>query len=101
MQANRKNHAAVSVDQKRRNQRANHRPLAGKKKELIKFNLRRSKDGFVSLSYNIDEILLKLKGIRKGNIIYLKGSDKKIKVEEYIEEMDNDQKELFDIVNSF
>ncbi len=27
----------------------------GKKKELIKFNLRRSKDGFVSLSYNIND----------------------------------------------
>jgi transposase len=53
------------------------------------------------INLSIDEILLKLKGIRKGNIIYLKDSDKKIKVEKYIEEIDNDQKELLDIVNGF
>ncbi len=53
------------------------------------------------INLSIDEILLKLKGIRKGNIIYLDSNGKKIRVEEYLEEMDDDQKRLLDIINNF
>lgn len=66
---------------------------------LVQLLHKKVRDKGVNLS--IDEILLKLKGIRKGNIVYLDLNGKRIQVEEYIEEMDDDQKRLLGIVNSF